>query len=467
MARIVGCALRRDPALAAEVSLPFGLHLGGYRIVSELGHGGMATVYRAVQVALDREVAVKVLPASLAADPGFLSRFQQEARAVAQLRHPNIVDVHDYGESGGTMYIVTELISGGTLESKLGTPRPVEEVIELLGPVASALDHAHRHGILHRDVKPSNVLLTEDGTPVLSDFGLLRILGKDASMTEKGMVMGTPDYMAPEQCEGEELGPGADIYALATVAFQLLTGALPFSGDTPMKLIVAKLKEPAVRARALRPDLSPVVENALFQGMALNPEQRFPTATAFIEALAGRGDPLADSTVRIRSAFERFRDRSQSFAGNPLVYALLGALLLLAGVLAIAQVPPRPLVRGPAPLAAPWTGGSMVLTGEPQTFTVDGRMPLPPTLPAGTAVLVKGDGYSPTRAIAISVYGVQGGVTTYSVPDDLAAQESDAADHWETGVALTVGSGVVVLVIATLVFALRRSRRRARGLDAG
>ena len=443
------------------MTLPYGLDLGGYRIISEMGHGGMATVYRAVQIALDREVAVKVLPAALAADPGFKSRFQREARAVAQLRHPNIVDVHDYGDSDGTAYIVTELIAGGTLEGRLGVPRPVEEVIDLLAPVASALDHAHRHGILHRDVKPSNILLTDEGVPILSDFGLLRMLGKDTSVTETGMVMGTPDYMAPEQCAGEELGPGADIYALATVAFQLLTGALPFTGETPMKLIVAKLKDPAVRARAIRPDLAPEVENALLRGMALKPEQRYPTATAFVDALAGRGDPLADSTVRIRSAFEAFRERSATFARNPVGYALVGALLLLAGIVALTQAPPRPLVRGPAPLAVAFTGDLLQLADSPQTFTVDSRLAVPSSLPAGTRVLLRADGYSPTRAIQVAVYSAQGAITTYSAPDDLAGQETSTADAWDAGTALSAGGGVLILVISTIIFALRGRRRRA------
>ena len=458
MARIVSPGWHRS--VAAEMSLPYGFDLGGYRIVSELGHGGMATVYRAVQTALDREVAVKVLPAALAADPGFKSRFQQEARAVAQLRHPNIVDVHDYGDSGGNAYIVTEFISGGTLEGRLGTPLPVEEVVALLTPVASALDHAHRHGILHRDVKPSNILVSAEGVPILSDFGLLRMLGKSASMTETGMVMGTPDYMAPEQCAGERLGPGADIYALATVAFQLLTGVLPFTGDTPMKVIVAKLKEPAVRARAIRPDLTPKVESVLLRGMALNPDQRFASAGSFIDALAGRGDPLADSTVLIRSALKAFRMRSATFARNPASYALVGALLLLAGIVALTQVPPRPLVRGPAPLAAAFTGDHLLLQNNPQSFVVDGRLTMPGPLPAGTPVLVKADGYSPNRVIVLAVYGAHGAITTYSVPDDLAGREAAAAGDWEAGSALTAGTGVLILVVSTLVFALRERRRK-------
>lgn len=446
--------------MAAEMALPMGRELNGYRILSALGQGGMATVYRALQLALDREVALKVLPANLASDPSFKSRFRQEARAVAQLRHPNILDVHDYGDRDGTAYIVTELITGGTLEARLGTPMPVEEVVAILAPIASALDHAHSHGILHRDVKPSNILLTDDGTPVLSDFGLMRMLGKDTSLTETGMVMGTPDYMAPEQCEGEELGPAADIYALATVAFQLLTGVLPFTADTPMKVIVAKLREPATRARVLRPDLGPDIESALMRGMALNPAQRFYSATALVDALAGRGSSGIDSTVHIRSAFERFQEHTVSLSRNPMAYALTGALLVLAGILSVNEVPPRPIAHGPAPLAAPFSGGMLLLQNNPQTFIVDSRIAVPSQLSVGTPVLVKADAYTRNRVVLLAVYDSEGSVTTYSA-GKVVEQENSEADHWEIAAALAIGIGLVLLAVSTVIYAVRGRRHPA------
>ncbi len=264
-----------------------GTALGSYRIISELGRGGMATVYKAYQASLARNVAVKVLPEYFADEPGFKERFQQEAIAVANLRHRHIPAVHDYGEADGVTYIVSEYIDGGTLTSHLGTPVPLEETIEVLEALAEALDYAHSKGVLHRDVKPSNVLLERDGTPVLADFGLAKIMASDMSrLTRTGTIVGTPEYMSPEQCEGENLTPAADLYALGVVAYEMLTGRPPFLGPTPLSVILAQVRDPLPPPRSVNPQLPESIERVLMKALAKRPEDRYATCTLFVRELA-------------------------------------------------------------------------------------------------------------------------------------------------------------------------------------
>jgi serine/threonine protein kinase len=211
------------------MSIKPGQNLGHYVIQEQIGKGGMATVFRASQPSLSRDVAIKVLPDFFANDLAFHDRFRREAMAIAMLRHPNILTVFDSGECDGVAYIVMELVDGGTLAGKLGKPLPIEDCISLLGPVASALDYAHAKGMVHRDVKPSNILLARDGSPILSDFGLVRMTAsssEDAAtrLTATGTALGTPEYMAPEQVSSSEVGPAADVYAFAVMLFEMLTG---------------------------------------------------------------------------------------------------------------------------------------------------------------------------------------------------------------------------------------------------
>jgi serine/threonine-protein kinase len=264
-----------------------GTVLGSYRIVSELGQGGMATVYRAFQQSLARYVALKVLPQHLADEAGFKQRFQQEAIAIAALRHPNIPAVHDFGEQGDVAYIVSDLIEGGTLSDRLGAPVQADFAIEVLKRIGAALDYAHAKGVLHRDVKPSNVLLERDGTPVLSDFGLAKMLESDTSaLTKTGTIVGTPEYMAPEQCEGRMLTPAADQYALAVMAFEMLTGKLPFTAPTPLAVVLAQLREPMPPARSINPTLPEAVEKVLQRALSKDPGERYASCGAFVDDLA-------------------------------------------------------------------------------------------------------------------------------------------------------------------------------------
>jgi putative two-component system response regulator len=262
-----------------------GMTLGPYRILECIGRGGMATVYRAVHTALDREVAIKVLPDYFAQDESYLERFQQEARSVARLKHPNIVSVFDYGQQDGVTYLVLELVEGGTLADRLGRPMDLAEVVSLLGPLANALDHAHLHGIVHRDIKPSNILIQKDGTPMLADFGLVRMADSVRRITATGIVMGTPEYMSPEQGADELVGPASDRYSFAVVAYEMLTGRVPFRGNTPAAVLVSHMNKVMPPTLELRGELSAHIEDALRRALAKSPGDRYPTASTFVEAL--------------------------------------------------------------------------------------------------------------------------------------------------------------------------------------
>src|SRR6266852_2775465 len=212
--------------------------LGHYRILAPLGQGGMARVYRAHQENLDREVAVKVLPPWYATDRNFVERFNQEARLVARLSHANIVMVHDAGEQNGHIYIVMQLVDGGTLKQRLdqiqaeGKTMDVVEANRIFKQLADALAYAHEQGIIHRDIKPVNVLMDRSGRPILSDFGIAKVLASTQDhLTRPGAGVGTPEYMSPEQCQGGPVDARSDIYALGVMLFEALTGRLPFMGD--------------------------------------------------------------------------------------------------------------------------------------------------------------------------------------------------------------------------------------------
>ncbi|MEA2645312.1 MAG: eukaryotic-like serine/threonine-protein kinase, partial [Chloroflexota bacterium] len=289
------------------MSLEPGSEIGPYRVIERAGRGGMASVYKAHQPALGRYVAVKVLPDYLADDSDFRERFQAEAMAVASLRHPNIPAIFDYGESNGITYIVSDYIDGGMLSEQMGKPLPLDYILRILRPVASALDYAHSRGVLHRDIKPSNVLLTRDGQPMLNDFGLARMMETEVRITQSPTVMGTPQYMAPEQCEGGDVGPAADIYSFGVMAYEMLTGQVPFSAPTPAAVLMAQIRDPLPPPRSINPALAEGIESALLKALAKNPADRYRSASGFLEALeaggretpsTGGASPGGDSTVR-------------------------------------------------------------------------------------------------------------------------------------------------------------------------
>jgi serine/threonine protein kinase len=269
-----------------------GTMLGNYRILETLGQGGMARVYKAHQENLGRDVAIKVLPPWYAADRSFVERFNLEARLVASLSHPNIVTVHDANEQNGHLYIVMQLVDGGTLKQRLdqlqheGRMIDTAEVVSIFAQLAEALAYAHVQGVIHRDIKPVNVLLDRSGRPILSDFGIAKVLAsKHAHLTRPGAGVGTPEYMSPEQCQGGPVDGRADIYALGVMLFEAQTGRTPFLGDNYPALAHSHIYEQPPRPRAINPAIHPAIEHIILTALTKNPQQRFQTARDMAESL--------------------------------------------------------------------------------------------------------------------------------------------------------------------------------------
>ncbi len=267
-----------------------GKTLGKYRLVEKLGQGGMAQVYKAYQPDLDRYVAIKILHPHLTGDEDFAARFRREARAVAALEHPHIVRVYDFDTDEDVAFLVMEHLEGASLKSCLHDldcreeRMDLEEVERIVGALADALDHAHRQGVVHRDVKPSNVFITVSGRPVLTDFGIARMVDT-ATITESGGTLGTPAYMSPEQCRGEPGDARSDIYALGVLLYQLCTGRVPFDADTPYAIILKHITAPLPPPRSICPDLLEAVERVILKALAKDPDDRFQSVDEMGRAL--------------------------------------------------------------------------------------------------------------------------------------------------------------------------------------
>jgi serine/threonine protein kinase len=275
--------------------------IASYTLLEPLGHGGMAVVYRARQDSLDRTVAVKILSENLAASTEFLERFRREARTAANLRHPNVITVFDFGQDErGVPYLVLEYIEGPTLADLMDVGLDDSRVPGLLDQIAAGLDYAHARGIIHRDVKPGNVLMTEDGRAVLADFGLAWLL-EGAHLTLTGGVIGTPEYMAPEQASGEGIDHRADVYALGVVLYEMLVGERPFVAETPIAVLLKHLQDPPPSILDARPDLPFGVGEVIARVLAKDPDERFASAgelarafrAAFCRSEVSAGDAVS------------------------------------------------------------------------------------------------------------------------------------------------------------------------------
>jgi serine/threonine protein kinase len=271
-----------------------GKSLGRYHILEPLGEGGMAAVYKAYDTSLERNVAIKIIRTEKEEDESFLKRFQREAKALAQLDHPYILKVLDYGEQDGIPYLVMPYIPGGTLKQRMGHPIPYPEAAGLIAPIARALEFAHGQNIIHRDIKPANILISQSGAPILSDFGIAKMLDKAEStqLTADGVGIGTPDYMAPEQWMGKA-DPRTDIYSLGIVFYQMITGRLPFTADTPAAVLLKHVQDPLPRPSTFVADLPEFVEHVLFKALSKKPEDRYQDMGVFASAL----EKLANSTT--------------------------------------------------------------------------------------------------------------------------------------------------------------------------
>ncbi len=285
-----------------------GQNLGRYHIIEPLGQGGMASVFKAFDTVLERNVAIKIIRTDKkegTEQNEFLKRFQREAKALAQLDHPYILKVLDYGEQDGVPYLVMPFVQGGTLKEKMGRPMPYGEASALLAPIAQALDYAHRRKIIHRDVKPANILISESNTPLLSDFGIAKILesGESTQLTGTGVGIGTPDYMAPEQWMGKA-DACTDIYSLGVVFFQMITGRLPFIAETPAAVLIKHMQDPLPRASSLVPNLPEPVEQVLFKALAKEPQNRFQDMRAFSDALGKLALGTQESLLTVTTMME-------------------------------------------------------------------------------------------------------------------------------------------------------------------
>lgn len=269
----------------SSMRLKEGQVFAGHTVVRKLGRGGMASVYLATESGFARQVALKILPEDLADEPSFVARFQQEAQTIASLEHPSIVPLYRFGIEDGVPWMALRYVAGGDLARRLAErPLGAAEGFALLGDVARALDHAHRRGVIHRDLKPQNILLDEDGHAYLADFGVAKLLAATALVkTGTGSTVGTPAYMSPEQALGHELTHASDLYALGVICFQWWTGVLPFDADTPHAVLLKHALEP-LPERPLE-SMTPAMRAVLMRAMAKDPHARYPTATALIDAL--------------------------------------------------------------------------------------------------------------------------------------------------------------------------------------
>jgi serine/threonine protein kinase len=337
-----------------------GKTLGPYQVLEKIGRGGMADVYKGFHPALKRYVAIKIVGQFLEADPSFAQRFQREAQAIASLRHPNIVQIFDFGvQSFGTPadtahYLVMEYIQGRDLRAEMkqrhaaGKPLTHDEILHLLGQVADALDYAHQHGVVHRDVKPGNILITEDGRAILTDFGLA-MLSNRASQFTSGQSFGTPEYIAPEQAiDSRAAGPQSDIYSLGVILYEMVSGCLPFQDESPLSLALKHINQQPTPLRNHVPDLPEAVEAVILQALAKEPADRFPSARAMLDALerawlAPAGPPRAPSSsaslaagqATSRSLPERIGTSLPSFFRGRGLLAVGLAALLVVGVLVL------------------------------------------------------------------------------------------------------------------------------------
>ena len=395
-----------------------------YVVRAPLGRGGMAAVYAAFDPKLHLDVALKVLPTHLASDPTFVARFEREGQTLAKLTHPHILRLFDLGHDSpqGLYYLVLELLKGGTLKQRLRRRIwSVDETVALLKPAADALDYAHqqRPPVIHRDLKPANIMFDQHERLVISDFGLARMLapdaldGREASMLSLtlGQVVGTPSYMAPEQAEGHRVGPAADLYALGVIAFELLTGTVPFQADTPLATMLQVVSKPLPLPRSVNPELAPSTERVLLRALARDPAYRFKSAAELVHALAasdvthqmplhstiGRAVKPRSPTATMPYRLPGVPRRQALLAASAVASVLLvgGGLIALASTrggiatdLAAAQEPLFQAVPAatatPLPTLVPPTVATQVATVTPTPRATNTPVPTIPPTPTAT-----------------------------------------------------------------------------------
>jgi serine/threonine protein kinase len=345
-----------------------GRQLGTYRIESLVGAGGMAAVYKAYQASMDRYVAVKVLPRAMAVDPQFTSRFENEARLLARLQHPHILPVFDFGQAEGYAYFVMPLVETGTLAQRLhAQPLPLDQLRKFVSQIGDALDYAHSRGLLHRDVKPSNVLVDERDNYLLTDFGIAKLVDGPSNLTATGTLIGTPAYMSPEQGQGRNLDRRSDIYSLGVIVYELATGRVPFTADTPVAVIFKHVSDPLPPVEALNPDLPPALVQAIYKSLAKWPDERFQTGREMVDAIEAAIDVEPEPRVLAATLLEP----STPVTTTPVYSPPTAAPALPSAVRSPTQGPQtsRPSLAGgtasapPLPARRNWLGAALGLGG--------------------------------------------------------------------------------------------------------
>ncbi|MBK9925588.1 MAG: serine/threonine protein kinase [Anaerolineales bacterium] len=310
-------------------------NIGRYEIKKELGRGGMATVYHAFDTSFNREVAIKILPREFLHNPQFLDRFQREVKTIAQLEHPAIVPVYDVGEHDGIPYFVMRYMPGGSLSDMIKKGRfSPEDTARIVERLASALSYAHRKGVIHRDLKPDNILFNEDAYPFISDFGIAKISESQTNLTGSGII-GTPAYMSPEQATGDALDHRSDVYGLGVIVYQMLTGQQPYNADTPMGVAIKHVTDPVPDIRLIASDLSEELADVMKKVLAKNRDERYSSAVEFARALNqvvfGSPGAIQESSPTIRL----IEKEKESPAKNKMLYIAGGIVvgMLLLGAL--------------------------------------------------------------------------------------------------------------------------------------
>ena len=319
-----------------------------YRVIEKIGGGGMADVYRAEDLELGRVVALKIPHKQFASDEGFLERFRREARAAAKLNHPNIVSIYDVGQENGVYFIVMEYVKGVTLKKLIQKDAPLstEKVVHIAMQIAKAMEFAHEHEIIHRDIKPQNVIITDTGEIKVTDFGIARA-GSTSTMTQTGAILGTAHYISPEQAQGSVVGPTTDIYSLGVVIYEMATGELPFRGENPVAVALKHINDTPLPPRRVFAAVPEILEAVILKAMAKNPADRYRSAEALREdlkrvveglpvkimgAVPVNGDP-SDMTRTMTAQTSRPTARPARKPKKGLIAAIIAvaALLLLGG----------------------------------------------------------------------------------------------------------------------------------------
>lgn len=352
-----------------------GATIGGrYRIETLIGHGGLTTVYRALDIRHNRFVALKFLHSYFADDPEFKRRFRSEAKLQARLRHPGIVQVYDVGEVDGQLYMALEYIEGGNLADwiVIRGPMPVDVAVQVVVQVGNALAYIHKQGLIHRDVKPSNILMANDGRIHLSDLGIAMQPG--SSMTQTGTIVGTPAYMSPEHAQGKRLDARSDIFSLGLVLYQLLTGRAPFETDSTLAVLYSVIHESPPPLRQFRPDIPPYLEGVVLKAIAKDPAKRFQTADEFVVALQRVSErrPTDAMPTMLSPA-----PRKRSAAAPRRAVVVLAALVF--GIVLAALLWPA-LLSPQVPLSTP-IAGFLTPLPTPSRTPFPTSFPLPPTPP--------------------------------------------------------------------------------------